>query len=576
MKNMNRYTFYPSNRLSIADARARLQQDDTLPADERAALLSNIDWLLFEAAGCERFKGVKPEDWPCARLVFDGVIREIESGLKRVEVRNNRAGLYAILDLYGLTKRLELAPISPSWQPLFQLTDGYYERDVKRLIVLLRDRAPNSVSDVVKDELFTAMMQDPTLQNWEEAWVMALRAWNWARSNIAGWPDVEFELPNTRAEPMGLPWTAFPEGLRDEVLAGLQRKPAVVTWIPEVTAAFEIDLDNLAKSADRIRICMGALVRSGRPPAEIRVVRDITNPESFDWIHRQLIVEAKGQTTRLVRTKLATLATLAKREGSLSEDELAQIADTMKFVDNDLEAYVTENPSHADVASEKLGRDATIRKLRRLPLDVFAEAAMQPITRSLSCELKQAVILTLRLCTRASDSVLKKVVFEKHLYEMTGKYAGWLGFYVPAAETANGKERVGVLRKPYADVIRVFSRCYRASLDTSGMSPYLLPSTDEKPLTASTISTQQTEFLTRRLGEECKSSHVNALLKKAALENDPEAIELVRRAFGHSDFAHIEKAAEPFKNDRDRQEHSRMVVGGHLKARVSKRSGEGV
>lgn len=572
---MNRYTFYPSNWLSIADVRARLQQDDTLPEDERAALLSNIDWLLFEAAGRERFNGAKSEHWPCARLVFDGVIREVEPGLKPVEVRHNRSGLDTILDLYGLTKRLELAPVGPCWDPLFQQATDYHKRDLKRFVVLLRHRLPSAIGDSVKDELFAAMKQDPTLQHWEKAGIMALRAWNWARSNIEGWPDVEFELPNTRAEPKGPPWKALPEGFYVAVLAGLQRKPAVVTWIPEVTAAFEINLENVAASAELIRICIGALKRSDGLPVEIRGVRDITNPESFDRIHKQLLVEANGNTTRLVRTKLATLALLAKREGSLSEDELAHIADTMKFVDNDLEAYITENPSHVEIAAEKPGNDATIRRLRRLPLEVFAEAAMQPVTRSVACELKQAVILTLRLCTRASDAVLKKFIFEKHFYEMTGDHAGWLGLYVPAAETANRKERVGVLRKPYADVIRVFIRCYRASLDTSGKSPYLLPSTDEKPLTASTISMQQTEFLTRRLGKECKSSHVNAILKAAALKNDPEAVEIVRRAHGHSDFAHIEKAAEPFKNDRDSQEHSRLVVDGHLKARVWNRPAEG-
>ncbi len=100
----------------------------------------------------------------------------------------------------------------------------------------------------------------------------------------------------------------------------------------------------------------------------------------------------------------------------------------------------------------------------------------------------------------------------------------------------------------------------------SAMPVDLIPNASASPLAWS---------LTRRLGGECNSLHVNAILKAAALKNDPEAVEIVHRAHGHSYFAHIEKAAEPFKNDRDGQEHSRLVVDGHLKARLWKRPAEG-
>ena len=261
---------------------------------------------------------------------------------------------------------------------------------------------------------------------------------------------------------------------------------------------------------------------------EIREIRDITNPESFDRIHKQLLIDAKenakqlveknvdsddANTTRLVRTKLATLATLAKREGSLSEQEISKINKTMEFVDDDLYVFTSNNPSHAEIAADKPGRDAMIKRLRQLPLDVFAEAALKPITRSLACELKQAVILTLRLCTRSSDAVLKKLIFDQHFYDMAGEHAGWLGFRVPPCETANGKERVGVLRKRYADLLRIFVRCYRAALDTSGTSPYLLPTIDDKILTSTTMSAQQSEFF-----DEASGYRIQIVPRKGSLD----------------------------------------------------------
>ena len=62
---------------------------------------------------------------------------------------------------------------------------------------------------------------------------------------------------------------------------------------------------------------------------------------------------------------------------------------------------------------------------------------------------------------------------------------------------------------------------------------------------------------------------------RAAFEHDPDAIELVRRVFGHSDFYHLEKIARPVKNAKESLVHSRMVVEGKLKTQVWKRSVEG-
>ena len=212
------------------------------------------------------------------------------------------------------------------------------------------------MNDAVKDELYVAMMQDPTLQNWEGEWKKALRAWNWARATSRAGRISSGSCRTRARSPEVAPVDRLSRRLTRRSIGGSAAETGCRDWVPEVTAAFEIDLASLAESAELIRICMGALVRSDGPPVEIREVRDVTNPDSFDRIHKQLLADAEGKTTRLVRTKLATLATLAKREGSLSEEEIAEITDTMKYADNDLEAFVSENPSHGEIAADKPGR----------------------------------------------------------------------------------------------------------------------------------------------------------------------------------------------------------------------------
>ena len=134
----------------------------------------------------------------------------------------------------GLPRSLSWRRSAHPGSPFSAQATGYHKRDLKRFIVFLSSRKslPGAVGDGVKDELYVAMKQDPTLLNWKQEWKKALRAWNWARSNIKGWPDIEFELPNEREEPKGLPWTAYREGLREAILAGLQRKPAIVNLGP--------------------------------------------------------------------------------------------------------------------------------------------------------------------------------------------------------------------------------------------------------------------------------------------------------------------------------------------------------
>lgn len=575
-----RYSFFDPAWPSFADIVDRLTADTGVPSDDRAALLDDVRWLIEAVRDVERFANVTPASLPFAWNVIDGLLRAAAPVGSAAKIRAVRSGLQAVLARYSLTAHPPFCALQDEWERLFAATSDYRRRDIRRFLLFLTTSnvRPSQFAESIAVDFRLALIRDPSLRHPENEWIKGLRAWNWAHSHVAGWPSVILPVPTTRPPINGLPWSTFRTGLRDEVEVALRRKPKFVTWDKLVDAAYEPDPNGLAHGVELIRICLGALVRSGIPASEIRTLRDFSVPDRFRQIALQLFQDAGGQATRLVRTKLARLHTVATRSGVLTDGEILQVREVFKSYCKDHKAFCKKHPSRIEDAARQLDSVDAIALVRNLILHRFSNPPPSPITRKFAAEMKQAAMLALRLGAPGLTTVIiRKLIFARHFTEMDGAFDGRLKLFVPQSETPNCVAREAIFSNEDSEVLRCFVENYRNSLDISGCSPYLFPGTGIEPLGASTICAQQIRFLEQHLDGRLKPSVIRKLIEQLLLDAAPFAIEFTAATMGLCDLEYLSGLAEPYQNDHESRKYGRLVTEGRLRARSQKSSlrGEG-
>jgi hypothetical protein len=144
------------------------------------------------------------------------------AGVSRKRLQNVRSAVAFALDRYGLGGRRDyLAPLSPAAQALYdRLPDKFLRCRLSRLLHFISAQAiaPEQMSNAVADEFLVALEQHSAIKHVRTTHQEACRAWNKARVEIVGWPDVELTVPCYQ-QTWGLPWSDFPASLEAAVNA---------------------------------------------------------------------------------------------------------------------------------------------------------------------------------------------------------------------------------------------------------------------------------------------------------------------------------------------------------------------
>src|SRR5918996_2949964 len=205
---------------SFFDLLDRVSADEGLDprrkADLRSAIKSLGQWLGSDLTAMpahprylrERLAGFQPA----------------AAGVTRKRLQNVRSAIAFALDRYGLGgRRSYLAPLSPAAQAVYdRLPDKYLRCRLSRLLhfISAQDIEPEQMSDTVSEQFLAALEQHSAIKHVRTTHQDACRAWNKARAQVRGWPDVALTVPCYQ-QTYGLPWTGFPASLGAAVDAWL-------------------------------------------------------------------------------------------------------------------------------------------------------------------------------------------------------------------------------------------------------------------------------------------------------------------------------------------------------------------
>ena len=565
---MSRYDFYRPGVPSFSDMRPRLEADKDLTFDRVDSTVDGIDGLVLAGKKyCHRFLELDPDRIPFSIQVVDGLcsrIAETCGGKLPPEVAEMGHACRFAVDRYNLRRPPAWITLTPEMQRLAGLVqDSYLGRQQQRLFLFGSGRGlcERDIDNDIMPLVLNALNVDPSIQ-WPDKMLLGIkRSWNKSRT-IPGWPAAQLTISKSR-QVLGFPWSSYPDWIKRTVEEALQRQPRFVTWDADVCAALARDPDGLAHSVELVRICLGALRRAG--VRELRDLRDISIPAHFRLIADTLYQESGREVTRLLRTKLVTLGALAKRSNELSETELDEIEVIMQRYEDAHKKFLKSHPSSNETNLKHFTSDQVIQKLRNLPLKVFdGTEPSRLVTRSVASEIKQPVIVAVRLDTGLSYELIRHLNFERHFSELDGTHAGCLRVVIPAGETSNGVAREGIISAPYAKLVRAFNTFYRPSLDLSGRSPYLFPSIDIAPLRKETISAQQCAFLREKFDHDFSPAMVRLIIKHIILSENPKATGVLATVLGLRDQDYIERLTTPYRDRQDRQDLIGLIASGQL------------
>jgi hypothetical protein len=197
---------------SLHDLLERVSADDKLDprrkADLRSAIKSLGQWLGTDLAAMPAHPRYLRE-----RLA---TFQPAAAGVSRKRLQNVRSAVAFALDRYGFGGRNSyLAPLSPAAQALYDwLPDKYFRCRLPPLLHFISAQGiePEQMTDAVSQAFLAALEQHSAIKHVRTTHQDACRAWNKARAQVMGWPDVQLTVP-CYEQNYGLRWSDFPPSL---------------------------------------------------------------------------------------------------------------------------------------------------------------------------------------------------------------------------------------------------------------------------------------------------------------------------------------------------------------------------
>jgi integrase len=523
---------------SLADVRAWIAADETLPLKRRGNLLSALRKMAEAAGGT-------PEQLPASLAILrrrTAGFHPEHAGFSPKRWQNIQSEVLFAFRRLGLInpRRPCLVPFLPAWQSLWEAaaSQGQLRWHLSRLFHFCSALGipPEEISDATLAAFHQALVAESWIKDPDAHVRRTVWLWNKARRQVPGWPAVELTVANRRVR-YTRPLEAFPAAFQADVTAYLERRSG------RNGSLFQKDGPRrpfsprmLYHRRDQIRRLASALVLSGVPIEAITSLADLVAPERLRLALTFMCARTgRGDDTseNIHGLALAALA-IARHHVGVGTAMLEELQEIRRQADPKRDGMTERN----DRLLRQFDDPRNRALLLHLPGRLVAEAERRGAPDRPGAVLVQtAVAIELLLMCLLRRKNLVSLDAQQHLRWSGAGRTGVCRLTIPAAEVKNRQKLEFELPPEAATLLKLYLERYQPLLG-SEPSSWLFPGRSGRtPKNAIGLSDQIKRVVFSRTGLEVTPHLFRHLGANLYLERHPGSYGVLQRMFGHRSAA---------------------------------------
>jgi hypothetical protein len=540
---------------SFADAIAMIAALEELPEQKRRHWTTSLRQI---AKAWSKPLEIIPARYSAVRADLIN-LHEVPAGLTAKTLQNHKSNAKSALLYLAREKGVPEygAPLTPEWEALKAKIEGSLVRH--RLSSLMRFCSANGIKPGEVTESVVERFIDYRSRCGKPADTafrrLMARAWNANVGMIRGWPDVTLVEPPVKST-VEIAWSAFPEGLRQDVdsyLEGLtkvhrNRKGHRVRPLKAVTLRTRrAELQGAARMA----------VKAGVPVENLNSLAALLTPEVAEHVLEAYCTK-NGEKPKLYTIDLAgRFLSIARETKCLNEADCERLNEMREVLDEERPEGFTEK--NATLIRQVLAPNIWDRVVN-LPFRMMAEARRERARAPVQSAVKSQIAVAIAILTIVPVRI--KNLTEIRLGLNLSKPAGpasdyWLNF--PDYDVKNRMKLEYALDEYITPLIDEYVHDFRPTLLRGRNEDYLFPGMRSGAKGKVSFSGQITKRVLKLTGLRITAHQFRHAAGAIILQEQPGNYELVRQILGHRSLSTTIRCYIWLKNIQAHQIYQKIV-----------------
>lgn len=476
--------------------------------------------------------GKSPEDLPAnpaslrQRLVR---FTPAMAGVSRRRWQNALSLVRAAFKHAGLTQvpGRSRTPLSAAWAELFRhISNPKTRYGLSRFARYCSERgiAPEAVDDAVLEAFRNDLVERAVVNHPDEIHRNTCVLWNKARRTIPVWPPQCLSVHDRRRF-FALPWAAFPDSLKLDVDAYLERLAG-----KDLLAGGNfrpLRPISIANRLKMLRAFASALVHRGRNPQHLCALYDLIAIEAVTDGLRFYLARSDNKVTAQIHEIAHVLTAVARHWVEVGEEHLKKLEDICDSLRRPERGIMSAKTRHR---LRPFADPAVVQALLTVSDRILLEAKRKrQIPRAAALEVQTALAIELLLMVPIRIGNLARIDIERQLIRHRG---GTMQLAINGAETKNGIAVEAVLPAHLVSMIDSYLADHRPLL-AGESSSWLFPGRGGRPLGAQALGKRISKALKCHAGLDVNPHLFRAIAGKLYLDRNPGAYGLLRLVLGH-------------------------------------------
>ena len=521
--------------LSLAELKARLEQDNKLSARKQREMISAINttakWLNLPA-----------EIIPASARFLRGKFQEIHPAHHHVtkrRVQNIKSLILSAMRSQGLSTKLAsyLAEMSPPWLRLWDIIEGeqYYRTEFSRFFRYCSKQgiAPSEINDQVLANHLHALEAESFVKTPKVRQQSICRLWNKCVDlyQDACWPQIKVVVPCYETRRYALDGDQLPPVLLRELNTYLTSLSGTDPFNMQVKAFRPISIKTIE---GHFRRYISALHYQGVDLSGITSLEAIVTKEMFQLAMRWFWNRNGEKTSKHIGEIAWSIRCFAIKHLTADEETLAFYAGAMKRLRVSHDGLSAKNQH----AMAQFDDPKVIEALVGLPIKLWAKAERSYKTASTHRRSKE-----LQLCVQAAIAIEVLIFAPMRISNLQNlrldQHISWQNkravIHIPRAQVKNDIDLAFKLPLTLSQRIQTYIRDWR-TLYTEGANPYLFPGRKMNPKDGTRLRRQISNALWDEAGIKLTPHQFRHAAAKILLDAKPGHYEVVRKILGHKNL----------------------------------------